>query len=132
MFFDQLKKICEAKNTTPTAVVRKLGLSSSKVTAWKNGTAPKMEVIEKLAKELDVPVSVFFGDDLTKASEQTLPEDALELIEVYQRLSKSGKRQLLGKAYELLDSLPETRTGEKQEETNTNMAVAVIDSRVKK
>ena len=132
MFFDQLKRICESQSTTPTAIVRKLGLSSSKVTAWKNGTTPKMEVIEKLARELNVPVSVFFGDELPMASERALPEDALELIEVYQQLSKSGKRQLLGKAYELLDSLPEERAGEKQEETNTNMAIGVIDSRIKK
>lgn len=132
MFYEYLKAICTMQNTTPTAIVRKLGLSTGKVTAWKNGSIPKTETLCKLAESLNVPVAAFFGGAYTRNAGSTLSEDTQELVEIYQQLNKSGKRQLLGKAYELLDSLPEARTGEKQEETNTNMAVAIIDSRVKK
>ena len=38
MFYDQLNKLCKENNTTPTAFITdKLGLSSSKITAWKGG-----------------------------------------------------------------------------------------------
>ena len=51
IFWTNFEAICKSRKTTPTAVVRKtLGLSGSKVTAWKNGALPKEEVIEQLAE----------------------------------------------------------------------------------
>lgn len=41
MFFEQFNKLCIANNTTPTRfTIDILQLSSSKVTAWKNGSIP--------------------------------------------------------------------------------------------
>lgn len=62
MFFDNFNAICKAKHTTPTAVVKLLGLSSSKVTAWKNGSLPKEDVIQMLADKLEVDTAAFFDD----------------------------------------------------------------------
>ncbi|MDD6642722.1 MAG: helix-turn-helix transcriptional regulator [Firmicutes bacterium] len=111
MFFEQLKRICALNGTTPTSIVKKLGLSSSNVTSWKNGASPKTDVLEKLAQELNVPVSAFF--DSNAPSQQQLQPDEAELLEVYQKLAKSGKRQLMGRAYELLDgqAAPQAEAG---------------------
>lgn len=111
MFFEQLKLICSLRGTTPTSVVRKIGLSSGNVTSWKNGASPKTDVLEKLAQELNVPVSAFF--DSNAPSQQQLQPDEAELLEVYQKLTKSGKRQLMGRAYELLDgqTAPQAEAG---------------------
>ena len=62
MFFVHFDRICKEKGTTPTAVTRKLGYSSSKVTAWKNGSIPKQEILETLATHLEVDVSEFFAE----------------------------------------------------------------------
>ncbi len=128
MFFDQLKKACGAQNTTPTAIVRKLGLSSGQVTAWKNGTIPKISTVEMLANELNVPIAFFFGVE----QPEPLPDDELELIDVYRQLSRSGKRQLLGKAYELLDTQPQQRPGEEVSPPNVSVVTAVHNSGIKK
>ena len=129
MFFDQLKKACSEHNTTPTAIVRKLGLSSGQVTAWKNGTIPKMNTVEMLAKELDVPVGFFFGSD---DADQLLDDEA-ELLDIYRRLNKSGQRQLVGKAYEFLDAQNGSKTGDEAiSPPNVDLVATLSDNRVKK
>ena len=75
MFFEQLKRICALNGTTPTSIVKKLGLSSSNVTSWKNGASPKTDVLEKLAQELNVPVSAFF-DSNAPSQQQLQPDEA--------------------------------------------------------
>lgn len=105
MFFEYFREICTKKNTTPTAVVRKLGLSPSKVTMWKGGSIPKTETLLMLAQELNVPVCAFFGGVLpTTTADVHFSDDVLELVDIYQQLRTADKRRLFGKAYELLDA----------------------------
>ncbi len=59
-------------------------------------------------------------------------DELIELNEAYIGLPKSGKRQLMGKAYELLDAQSAPRTGDELTPPDANMAVTVIDSRIKK
>ena len=130
MFFDQFRKICIERNTTPTAVVKKIGLSSAKVTAWKNGTIPKMNIVQQLAQELSVPVSSFFETD-TQLPAQLDPDEE-ELLEAYRQLVRSGKRQLMGKAYELLDSQSTSATGGETAPPDVDMVATILERRVKK
>jgi transcriptional regulator with XRE-family HTH domain len=44
-------------------VVQGLGLSTSKITAWKNGSIPKAELLQKLAETLHVNVAAFFAEE---------------------------------------------------------------------
>ena len=49
MFYDQFDILCKKNNTTPTEFTTKiLKLSSSKVTAWKNGSIPKYGILKSL------------------------------------------------------------------------------------
>ena len=130
MFFEQFKLICSMRGTTPTSVIRKIGLSSGNVTSWKNGASPKKDVIEKLAQELNVPVSAFFEGGLPSLP-QLQPEEA-ELLEVYRQLGQSGKRRLMGKAYELLDGQSATQPGNEITPPDLDMVTPVLDRRIKK
>lgn len=130
MFFEQLKLICAMRGTTPTSVIRKIGLSSGNVTSWKNGSSPKKDILEKLAKELDVPVSAFFDSVVEKQTQ--LQAEELELLEVYRKLCKSCKRQLMGKAYELLDSQNNPQSAAEAAPPNLDMAAPIVDRRIKK
>ena len=49
MFFERLETICSRKGITVSSLVKALGLSTSKVTAWKNGTVPKGDILVKIA-----------------------------------------------------------------------------------
>lgn len=130
MFFEQLKRICALNGTTPTSIVKKLGLSSSNVTSWKNGANPKRDILEKLAKELDVPVSAFFGEDVPNMAQ--LQSDEEELLDVYRQLGKSGKRQLMGKAYELLDGQSATQPGDEIAPPDIDMVAPIMERGLKK
>ena len=133
MFFDYFREICTKQNTTPTAVVKKLGLSTGKVTAWKNGSIPKNETLQALANALNVPVCALFGGALPgdrKAA--ALPEDEAELLDIYRQLGKSGKRQLIGKAYELLDAQTSQHSGEEITPPDISVVTAVHNSGIKK
>ena len=128
MYYERLSKICKQCGTTPTALLKKLGLSTSKVTAWKNGALPKMNTMQLIAKELKVPISTFFDEEVPKP----LPEDELELLDIYRQLAKSGRRQLIGKAYELLDAQAAPKAGEELSPPDISVATAVHNSRIKK
>jgi transcriptional regulator with XRE-family HTH domain len=60
MFYEQFAKICKERGETPSSIVQQLGLSTSKVTAWKNGSIPKASLLEALAGILKVKVADFF------------------------------------------------------------------------
>ena len=99
-FATNFKRICKERGTSPTAVCLKLGLSSSKVNLWNNGTLPKPEILVKLAKELECTVMDFFADeeDLQKV-EFALDEDEKDIIRLFRMLSRKQKHEFMSKAY---------------------------------
>lgn len=54
MFYEILKKTCEEKQTSPSAVCLALGMSKSNVTAWKNGRSPQLNTVVQIAEHLNV------------------------------------------------------------------------------
>ena len=112
MFFDQLKRLCTQRGTTPTALVRKVGFSTATVTSWKNGASPKLDMVERLAEALQVPVSALCESQPEPTSPApSFSAEEMELVEVYRKLDNSGQRRLFGKAYELLDAQAPQSTG---------------------
>lgn len=60
VFAENLNRICKEKGTTITTILKELGLSTSKVTLWNNGSLPKLDVIRQLADHLNCNASDFF------------------------------------------------------------------------
>lgn len=86
MFYEQLKELCKRNKTTPTAfVTEKLGLSSSKITAWKNGSIPKYGILKQISEHFKVPVSYLF----IESNEDSDIE--LELLEIFRQLNHDGQ-----------------------------------------
>lgn len=54
MFYETLKKVCDEKNTSPSAVCVALGMSKSNVTAWKTGRSPNLDTVVQIAEHLGV------------------------------------------------------------------------------
>lgn len=54
MFLDNLKKACFNKGTSPSAVLRALGMSTSSVTAWGRGINPSVGTVYRIAQHLEV------------------------------------------------------------------------------
>lgn len=62
MFYDRLQLCCTRSNTTVTALLKSMGLSSSKGTAWKNGSIPKADVLHKIAAALHTTPAYLLGE----------------------------------------------------------------------
>ena len=60
-FWNTIKNLCDEKGTTPTAVVKELGLSTSMATRWKNGTIPNDKTLHKLADYFEVTTDALLG-----------------------------------------------------------------------
>lgn len=67
MFYEKLNELCRVNGTTPTALCKSLGLSTSYPTGWKNGRRPRLDTVEKIARYFNVPVTTLLDDSTTCA-----------------------------------------------------------------
>lgn len=72
MFYDRFVALCKQKNMSPSAVTRELGLNNSISTAWKRGTIPNGNTLQKLADYFGVTVDYLLGNE-TKEKAPTEP-----------------------------------------------------------
>lgn len=101
MFFEQLDRLCKENGTTPTEFVRDtLGLSTSKVTAWKNGSLPKYEVLLLIAKHFNVSVGYLFDG---KTNYDSLPLDEQQLLNDYRTVDNNSKALIRERAAALAE-----------------------------
>jgi transcriptional regulator with XRE-family HTH domain len=94
IFYENYLKLCAARQESPTAVSKKIGLSNAAATGWKKGKKPSEVTLEKLA--------VYFGvarEDLT-GEEQKEKLNTLDGIEL-EKLSPA--RRALLEALEGMD-----------------------------
>lgn len=56
MFYDRLRELCKQHNTTVTAMLSDLGLSTGSTGNWKKGQLPKGDVLKQIADYLDTSI----------------------------------------------------------------------------
>ena len=74
IFYENYLKLCAARQESPTAVSKKIGLSNAAATGWKKGKKPSEVTLEKLA--------VYFGvarEDLTGEEQKEKPSTTGEM-----------------------------------------------------
>ena len=103
-FAENLKRICTDRGTTPTALLRKMGVATSKVAMWNSGSLPKQEMMVRLAKELGCSVMDFFADyeDILSSAYTgiELDEDEKELVRIFRALGRREKHEFMSTAYD--------------------------------
>lgn len=62
LFFTRFAELCRENNLSPNAVAKKLRISSGSITAWKKGTVPRFETIQKLADYFHVSTDYLMGN----------------------------------------------------------------------
>lgn len=100
-FFENLNRICRKQGLTPTALLKEMGVSTSKVTRWSNGSLPKQEMLLRLAEELHCSVMDFFQDEegLKKSTYFILSEDEREVVRMFRSLTTREKHLFMASAY---------------------------------
>ena len=104
-FATNLKRICTERGTSPTALLKSMGVTTSKVAMWNSGSLPKQEMLIRLAKELDCSVMDFFADDDVTHTpsiivEELKDEDEKDVMRVYRSLSRRMKHEFMTVVYE--------------------------------
>ena len=70
MFFDSLKVACAQNGTSPTSLLKKLGMSTSSVTSWKNGVVPSLKTVYQLAEALGIdPAQLLEGSGVAQGED---------------------------------------------------------------
>lgn len=101
-FFEILETLCTRNNTSVTAVLKELGYSTSKGTAWRNGSIPTGDILLNLAKRFNVSVDYLLGYTPNEQSDgkteklltfaSKLTEEQLDtFIETYSRILEQLK-----------------------------------------
>lgn len=111
MFYDNLKAECDKQGLKLTSVVLECGGTKGVIGGWKNGAAPRSDIVMKLAVRLNVPTDcLLFGSDDNKGLSQ--PEK--ELIHLFNELSEENKVRVLERATVLAElDAPKQVTAEK-------------------
>ena len=75
-FFTNYERLCRQATLTPNGVAKILGIPSSSVTQWKNGSTPRAETLQKIAEFFKVDTSyLLFG--IEQQQEKPAPEGEL-------------------------------------------------------
>lgn len=97
-FSENINRICKDRGTSLSAVVQSLGLSTSKVSYWNNGSLPKAQILEMLAEVLDCSVAEFFKDENEIISDD-LTEDEKDILRIYRQLSRRNQHEFMSMVY---------------------------------
>lgn len=63
MFYDKFIQLCELHNEKPTPLLNKLGISSTNLKRWKNGSNVSLDTVQKLSEYFQVQENYFLDDD---------------------------------------------------------------------
>lgn len=100
MFYEQLKEVCKENNTTVTTLLKKLGLNTGNTGSWKKGINPSVEVLKKIAVELNTSTDLLlFGE-----YKNNLNETENELLREFKKLSELKKGRLIQFLYSLQEN----------------------------
>ncbi len=100
MFYDNLKYLCDKKNTTPTTVIKQLGLSTGSITNWKKGITPTGDIVMRFAEHFDVSTD-FLLTGIEDNPDENASLNTKELLNYYNYLSESEQNIILHKTAEL-------------------------------
>ncbi len=118
MFYDNLKAECEKQGLKLTPIVLECGGTKGIIGGWKNGAAPRSDIVMKLAVRLNVPTDyLLFGDNVPVSK---LESNEQELLNIYQNLSVEDRFRVLGRA-ETLAELAAERAAEQTKKSNNTL-----------
>ena len=116
MFWQIFSTLCTNNGTSPTAVVRELGISSGSITHWKNGKVPHHEKLIKIANYFNVSIDYLLGKEEPTAEDGELQEYLEELknrpeMRMLFSLAKGATKEDVEQAVAIIEALRSTKNG---------------------
>ena len=92
MFYEIFEKTCRENDISPTATLKKLKISTSKLTAWKNGSMPNSEFLIPISEFLGVSIDYLLtGKEKEQKTTLILSDIEEKLINDFRNLSPQGQ-----------------------------------------
>lgn len=99
MFYEIFINLCNKKGLSPTAILQKLGVSTSKLTAWKKGSLPSASMLILISEFFEVSIDYLLTGKENK--ETKLTPDEQELLKIYGKLANEEKKEAVKRVEEL-------------------------------
>lgn len=103
MFYEIFTNLCDEKSISPTATLQNLKISTSKLTAWKNGSLPSASVLILLSEFFQVSIDYLLTGKEKSSSKDNLSNDEQELLTYYSKLHDINKGKVIGTAKTLAE-----------------------------
>lgn len=103
MFYDTFTNICKEKGYSPTSVLQRLNISTSKLTAWKNGSMPNSSFLLPISEFLEVSTDYLLTGKEKNSLEVKLTDDEQEIVNIYRELTDLNKARLTERGQSLLE-----------------------------
>lgn len=104
-FLEKLYSLMENKGITKNALCNILKINGNSFVNWENrGTLPKGETLIKMADYFNVTSDYLLGlDDVPNRKNESISENAQELIEMYTQLSERNQIKIIGYVQRMLE-----------------------------
>lgn len=102
VFVRNLKKYMNSRGVEQADIVAALNITASTVSDWVKGKSyPRVDAMQRIAEFLKVSISDLTSDDSDNDRFVLTDEDEIELIEMFRRLGRRRKHEIMTKMYEL-------------------------------
>lgn len=103
MFYEIFTKLCNEKDISPTATLQNLKISTSKLTAWKNGSLPSASVLILLSEYFQVSIDYLLKGKEKNISENKLTQNENEMLEIFKNFDDREQVKIIGRMEEWLE-----------------------------
>ena len=117
MFWNNLVNLCNQHQTTPTSVVKSLGIAAGSVTKWKSGVLPRSTTLAKIAGHFGVTVDYLLGKEEKPATESDELNEYLEELKnrsemrMLFSLAKGATKEDVERAVAIIEALRKNENG---------------------
>ncbi len=103
MFYETFTMLCNNKGISPTATLQKIGVSTSKLTAWKNGSTPSVAVLILISEFFNVSIDylIYGKEDKLVVQQKEVHQingREKELLKYFRELSDEEQIRLVARA----------------------------------
>ena len=112
--YERLQTECRKNNTTVTTLLKEFGISTGRISSWKNGSKPNPIEIKLFADRLNVSTEYLLtGEERTLNNQIALSADEIDFLNQYRYLNDDYKKALHATANKLLNSQKEMEAAKK-------------------
>lgn len=99
MFYSIFTDLCSKKMISPTATLQTLGISTSKLTAWKNGSLPSASVLILISEFFGVTIDYLLTGKRPETIQPFELENANEktMMRLFRQLSEKEQDRIIGR-----------------------------------